>query len=80
MATFDLGCAQNAGLIAPKRLRDSRPTLRRMAHNYLATQGPAMPGERAFSSGSLTGTKLRKFDADFGYLAGDEAEDSDIDV
>ncbi|KAF7333887.1 hypothetical protein MSAN_02401300 [Mycena sanguinolenta] len=35
------------------------PTLRRMARDYLAIQGSATPAERAFSSGSLTGTKLR---------------------
>jgi hypothetical protein len=30
-----------------------------MARDYLAIQGSATPAERAFSSGSLTGTKLR---------------------
>jgi hypothetical protein len=30
-----------------------------MGHDYLAIQGSATPAERAFSSGSLTGTKLR---------------------
>ncbi|KAF7334030.1 HAT dimerization [Mycena venus] len=37
----------------------SRPTLRRIARDYLAIQGSATPAERAFSSGSLTGAKLR---------------------
>ena len=35
------------------------PTLRSMARDYLAIQGSATPAERAFSSGGLTGTKLR---------------------
>ncbi|KAF7354490.1 HAT dimerization [Mycena venus] len=35
------------------------PTLRQMARDYLAIQGSATPAERAFSSGSLTGTRLR---------------------
>ncbi|KAJ6566581.1 hypothetical protein B0H19DRAFT_1025254 [Mycena capillaripes] len=30
-----------------------------MARDYLAIQGSATPAERAFSSGSLTDTKLR---------------------
>ena len=30
-----------------------------MAQDYLAIQGSATPSERAFSSGSLTGTKYR---------------------
>ena len=30
-----------------------------MARDYLAIQGSATPSERAFSSGGLTGTKLR---------------------
>ncbi len=30
-----------------------------MTRDYLAIQGSATPAERAFSSGSLTGTKLR---------------------
>ena len=30
-----------------------------MARDYLAIQGSASPAKRAFSSGSLTGTKLR---------------------
>ncbi|KAJ6619178.1 hypothetical protein B0H10DRAFT_1767013, partial [Mycena sp. CBHHK59/15] len=35
------------------------PTIRCMARDYLAIQGFATPAECAFSSGSLTGTKLR---------------------
>jgi hypothetical protein len=35
------------------------PTLRHTARDYLAIQGSATPAERAFSSGSLTGTRLR---------------------
>ena len=32
------------------------PTLSRMARDYLAIQGSAVPSERAFSSGGLTAT------------------------
>ncbi|KAJ6627722.1 hypothetical protein B0H10DRAFT_1779177, partial [Mycena sp. CBHHK59/15] len=35
------------------------PTLRHMAQDYLAIQGSATPAKHTFSSGSLTGTKLR---------------------
>ena len=35
------------------------PTLCRMARDFLASQGSATPAERAFFSGSLTGTRLR---------------------
>ncbi|KAJ6566046.1 hypothetical protein B0H19DRAFT_1066398 [Mycena capillaripes] len=37
----------------------SRPTLRRMARDYLTIQGSATPTEHALLSGSLTDTKLR---------------------
>ena len=35
------------------------PTLSRMARDYLAVQGSAVPSERAFSSGALTSTRRR---------------------
>jgi hypothetical protein len=35
------------------------PTLSRMARDYLAIQGSAVPSERAFSSGGLTATARR---------------------
>ena len=35
------------------------PTLSRMAHDYLAIQGSAVPSEWAFSSGGLTATARR---------------------
>jgi hypothetical protein len=35
------------------------PTLSRMARDYLAVQGSAVPSERAFSSGALTSTRCR---------------------
>ena len=35
------------------------PTLARMARDYLAIQGSAVPSERAFSSGGLTATARR---------------------
>jgi len=32
-----------------------------MARDYLAIQGSSVPSERAFSSGGITGTKLRNW-------------------
>ena len=40
------------------------PTLSRMARDYLAIQGSAVPSERAFSSGGLTTTACRNRHSD----------------
>ena len=52
--------AQDSILIyAQQRQATEYPTLSRMARDYLAIQGSAMPSERAFSGGGITGTPTR---------------------